>query len=181
MKKFNPEILQPGDILLFAPSSFFGYAISWLTAGRVSHVEIYKGGGISYASRDGIGVDEYPLRVSGLYQVLRSRPRLNMGAMAIEFKKHKGHAYDYGTIVKFICFGRVPKWVGMMGTTARVLSFGKVGWKSHAEVCSEIGAFLLRASGLSNIFGSVREDEVSPRDYQKQPDLYRIYPAQRLT
>lgn len=148
MNKIQASDLLPGDVLLYAPSSFFGYAISWLTAGWVSHIEIYKGGGIAYASRDGVGVNEYQLRIDGLARVLRSRKPLNMGAMAVGFKAKQGHRYDFGTIKKF-------------------LTFGLSGGRTNAEVCSELAAYLLRIGGLHGLFGACSPDEVSPRDFEK--------------
>lgn len=152
----EPADLLPGDALLYSPSSIFGRAIAWMTAGDISHIEIYKGGGISYASRDGVGVNEYPLRMDGLKEVRRSTRPLNMGAMAIAFSRLKGHKYDNSTILKFV-------------------TFGKLGGKTMAEVCSEAATILYRAAGLHRLFGDQQPDEITPRDFQKAEALRQIW------
>jgi len=43
------------------------------TASRYSHIEQYDGRGFSWASRDGIGVGRYEVRLDGLAMVLRVR------------------------------------------------------------------------------------------------------------
>ena len=148
--------LQPGDVLLYKPSSVFGYAIAWLTAGWVSHVELYAGDGYAYASRDGRGVSLYDARLDGLAEVRRSTVPLDRTAMHHEFAKRSGHRYDYATIGKF-------------------LTFGKGKGRTDAEVCSELATILLRAGGHTDLFGTTAPDEISPRDFQKQETLPRIF------
>jgi len=152
----SPSQLQRGDVLLYKPSSAFGIAIAWLTAGWVSHVEIYAGDNYSYASRDGKGVMLYDLRLDGLAEVRRSTVPLNHAAMHRAFMAHSGHRYDYATIKKFLTFGRTKG-------------------RTDAEVCSELATILLRAGGHTDLFGAAAPDEISPRDFQKQETLPRIF------
>lgn len=170
-RKFDLTNLPPGAVLLYRPDSFFGWCIAFLTAGMVSHVEMYKGGGISYASRDHRGVSEYSLRTHGLIDVRYAR--LNMGAVAKEFARHNGNAYDYGTIARFLTFGGMNKAIDRIGKVLSILSGGKFGWKNHADVCSELIAWLVMRGGLPNIFGDEKPDSISPRDFQKQSELPR--------
>jgi len=49
--------LQPGDLLLYPPTSLMGWLIAWKTWSRppISHVEVYLGNGQSAAARgDGV-------------------------------------------------------------------------------------------------------------------------------
>lgn len=144
----DPRILQPGHLLLYEASSLFGYGIALWSGSRISHIEMCKGGGISYASRDHLGVEEYPLRLDGLALVLRTPRPLDMARVAKGFEAKRGHRYDYSTIKKFATFG---------------LSEGK----PMAEVCSELQAYLVRVGGEESIFGAKQPDEVSPSDFVK--------------
>lgn len=156
----TPAQLQPGDVLLYEPSSFFGYAIAWLTGGWVSHVEVYRGNDCSYASRDGLGVSIYAYRADGLTEVRRSQKPIDLIALEREFLKRNGDRYDYNTIVKF-------------------LTFGKCGGRNQAEVCSELATLLLRAGGVPELFGDAAADEISPRDFQKEPLLEKVWSSGR--
>src|SRR5688572_28580220 len=131
---FNVAELMPGDVLLYAPSSPLGRAIAWMTAGGVSHVEVFKGDGVSYASRDGVGVNEYPLRTAQLCRVLRSRRPLNMVRMAQTFAQLKGHGYD---------------WKGI-----KAAATGGGDSEAGKEICSELATILLRVAGLAELFGA---------------------------
>ena len=68
---FTPDKLQAGDCLLYRPKGIFGQLIRIKTWHKISHVEVYAGNGMSYASRDGLGVNLYPVRLSELAWVLR--------------------------------------------------------------------------------------------------------------
>lgn len=143
---FDKSILKPGHLLLYRASSIFGYAIAAFSGSRISHIEMYRGDGISYASRDGIGVDEYPLRIKDLDLVLEAVEPLDMNRVAIGFAGKIGHRYDNATILKHA-------------------TFGLVGGKPMAEVCSEVQAYLVRVGGLERAFGDKQPDEVKPSDF----------------
>ncbi len=142
----DPKILKPGMLLLYEASSLFGYAIAAFSGSRISHIEMFKGNGISYASRDGIGVDEYQLRLNNLALVLESVEPLDMDRVAKGFAGKRGHRYDNATILKHA-------------------TFGLVGGKPMAEVCSEVQAYLVRVGGLERAFGDKQPDEVKPSDF----------------
>lgn len=150
--------LIPGDCLLYKPSGIFGKAIAWMTSSGVSHVEIYKGGGISYASRDGLGTNEYPLRMEQLVRVLRSRKLLNMGRMATAFEAMRGQPYD---------------WKGILNT-----ALGGQGDSSPTgNVCSAAAAIWYRVAGLHTLFGAEEPEHITPRDFEKSDLFWQVWSA----
>src|SRR2546430_7436827 len=93
--------LQPGDALLYRPSTFFGWIIALKTWTRISHIEIYAGGGLSVASRNGIGVGKYPLRLDNLARVRRPRGLFFLDRAMTWFQTVDGHKYDYWGLLVF--------------------------------------------------------------------------------
>jgi hypothetical protein len=150
--------LLPGDCLLYAPSSVFGWAIAWMTSGKVSHIEVYKGGGVSYAARDGLGTNEYPLRTKGLCRVLRSRTTLNMGRMGVAFEAMRGDPYD---------------WDGIINT-----ALGGSGDSSpKGNVCSAAATIWYRVAGLRRLFGAEEPEHITPRDFEKSESFWQVWSA----
>lgn len=143
---FDPTNLRPGMLLLYEASSVFGYAIALFSGSRISHVEMYKGDGKSWASRDGLGVGVYPFRSENLALVLESPVPLNLAHIAQGFAAKAGHTYDYATILKFITFGWTES-------------------RTDAEVCSELITYLLRTGGLTALFGIKEPEDVKPADF----------------
>ena len=79
--KFDPDILQPGDHLFYWNGhSLIDWAIAIKTYTRLGHVEIYNRNCETMASRNGIGVNYYPLRTEGLVSVRRPRVILDWEA-----------------------------------------------------------------------------------------------------
>jgi hypothetical protein len=107
---FDKSILRPGDCLLYRPTDVFDYAVALKTWTYVSHVECFIGQGFSVASRNGRGVDRYPLREDNVAAVLRPGPefRLDM-AMNVFY------------------FGN--------GTPGSKLQFQKYGWVTLGTFC----------------------------------------------
>ena len=131
--------LSPGDIMLYKPTSLFGQLIRIKTWHNVSHVEIYRGNGRSYASRDGLGVNDYPVRTQGLIYVLRPKIPLDLV---------KGDRY----------FGR------MMGTPygwVDLLDFIGCSFDTQGIVCSPFAAAWLRACGW-NVFPEDPVTKIAP-------------------
>lgn len=95
-------LLKPGDILLYRPVGFFGWVISIKTWHPISHVEIYDGDLKSLASRDGIGVGRYPVRLAQLAYVLRPRVALDLAAGRAWFETVKGQPYGWIDLVNFV-------------------------------------------------------------------------------
>lgn len=95
-------LLRPGDIMLYRPKGIFGQLIAVKTWHRISHVEIYNGGKQSVASRDGVGVGEYPVRLEELAYVLRPRLVLDLPAARKWFESVKGQPYGWLDLLDFV-------------------------------------------------------------------------------
>lgn len=94
--------LKPGDTLLYRPAGKFGLLIAVKTWHRISHVEVYDGNLKSLASRDGLGVDRYPLRLSELAYVLRPQVKLDLEAGRKYFDSLKGTPYGWLDLANFV-------------------------------------------------------------------------------
>lgn len=94
--------LKPGDILLYRPASVFGWLITVKTWHRISHVEVYDGVGQSWASRDGLGVARYPLRISQLAYVLRPQVPLDLAAARQWATTMAGTPYGWLDLANFV-------------------------------------------------------------------------------
>jgi uncharacterized protein YycO len=112
---FPLDCLMPGDTMLFRPQpvawthpttwagAFVGQAIAWKTWHNISHVEIYIGAGEVVASRDGIGVNRYPVRSDLVAYVLRPPAgAFDLAAALAWFEAHaKGQGYDWLGLSRF--------------------------------------------------------------------------------
>lgn len=157
-QKLSIYDIEPGDCLLYRPSSFFGWLIAIKTWNAISHVEIYAGDKHSYASRDGRGVNYYRFRRRGLKYVLRAdNTLLNMEAMKIEFLKHKGESYDWLNILFF-------------GTIGCIIG------RANRKICSTLATILYRAAGLQ-IFGTYTAEGISPAQFLMTEDLSQFWPS----
>jgi len=103
---FNPDILEPGDCLLYQGRSLFSWAIRLKTWSFVSHCEAYIGNGRALASRDGEGVSNYPLRLDGLVEVLRPNEPLDLDAGIQWYGTVRGASYDVLQLFTFLRAGR---------------------------------------------------------------------------
>ena len=102
------EELAPGDCLLYKPSSVWSYAIAIKTWNKVSHCEAYIGDGYSVASRDGLGVARYPLRLDGLVKVLTPNKAFSVGAAMAWFATVNGQGDDWIGLSRFLLWGAGP-------------------------------------------------------------------------
>lgn len=109
---FDRAILKPGDALLYygdAPdfepgthAGFVDWSIAVKTGYWIVHIEIYRGAGVSLASRNGIGVNQYPLRTNGLVLVRRPESRLNLETAEAWFQNTaRGQKYDFKGLLCF--------------------------------------------------------------------------------
>ncbi len=99
---FNVAIdARPGDCVLYKPSSVFGLLISVKSWHAISHVEIAIGNGESVASRDGKGVNRYPIRSDHVAAVLRPMVPINVAAGLAWFETVKGQGYDWLGLLRF--------------------------------------------------------------------------------
>ena len=95
-----PE-LKPGDVLLYRSRSLVGWAIRFRTWSDVEHVEVYLGEGRSVASRNGIGVGKYPLRIDGLVRVFRPVENPDVIAGLLWFADVDGLPYAWTDLLRF--------------------------------------------------------------------------------
>jgi len=99
---FNSAILQPGDTILYFSKDLVDWIIALKTWTKVAHIEIYRGDQSSYASRNGIGVNIYPLRLDGVAAVVRPKLPLDWQAANLWFETHaRGQSYDW---LGLLCF-----------------------------------------------------------------------------
>jgi hypothetical protein len=113
MIAFDKSMLEVGDSLLYygqaAPNNFknsksdlVSLAIAVKTGYWLSHIEIYAGEDMSFASRNWIGVDKYPLRMDGLVAVRRPRQGLDLIGSERWFKSTaRGQGYDFKGLLCF--------------------------------------------------------------------------------
>lgn len=94
----DPSTLKAGEILLYRDASFVDFIIT--RTGPAGHVEIYEGNGKSLASRNGLGVSRYDLRMDGLIAVLEC-PTLDMAKFTAWFETVNGEGYSWGGLLGF--------------------------------------------------------------------------------
>lgn len=153
---FNPSILQPGDVLLYRPSTLFGQIIKVKTWSRVSHVEIYIGKDQSVGSREKTGVRVYPLRIDDVGFVLRSKQILNQdAAMLWFFAKANGQKYDY---LGLLCF-------------TLAVSQGS----PRKQFCSEFATRFLRNGGVDVVANHWDADKVAPGTFLMSPNMEIVW------
>lgn len=93
--------IKAGDVLLYRPSGLFGRFIQFHTGHRISHVEVYLGDGTSSASRDGQGVNLYPVRLEGLAYILRPKYEFDSAKARAFTEAHKGTPYGWFDLLNF--------------------------------------------------------------------------------
>ncbi len=94
--------LLPGDLLLYnTPGSLVDCVIRLKTWSVAAHCECYIGESRSLASRNGIGVGNYPLRIEGLIAVLRPKQPFGRTRALEWFKTVDGQKYDF---LGLLCF-----------------------------------------------------------------------------
>jgi uncharacterized protein YycO len=150
--------MRPGDVLLYTGGSFFARVIQFKTWSRYSHVEIYDGNGGSVASRDGVGVGRYPLRVDGLRVILRPLPAFDPTPARAWFNTVNGQPYD---------------WFGLLAFTSAKRQ-GRNNWKMF---CSEFAARYLRAGGVDP-FNGYDADGIAPGEFMKSAALLVVWRAE---
>lgn len=158
MRKEFPE-LRAGDHLLYKPSDFFGFVTAVKTwSPDAVHIEVYVGGGRSLASRNGLGVSRYPLRLLGLSEVLRPIKPMNLDAGNEWFaSKADGQKYD---------------WIGLLCFTLAV----KQG-APNKMFCSEFATRFDRACGFDCVHPEYDADRVAPGTFLVLPDFEHVWSA----
>ena len=150
--------LLPGDILLYEGKGFWAKVIKLKTGSRFSHCELYRGGGVSWASRDGEGVGAYLLRTEDLTAVYRPVGPLDWAAADAWFATVDGQGYD---------------WVGLMATV-----FAKWQGRDNGKMfCSEFLVRVFRALAAPLFPTDVDADGVAPGDVPKSSRVLRVWRA----
>ena len=150
-----PE-LQPGDVLLDCSRSLIGWAIRFRTWSDVEHVEVYLGEGRSVASRNGIGVGKYPLRIDGLVRVFRPVENPDVIAGLLWFADVDGLPYAWTDLLRFY------------------------GWaldSAKGMICSQFADAFLRQCGVQLFNVQYPDGAVTPRDFEITPGLQEIWRA----
>lgn len=154
-ERFFLKILRPGDVLLYNGDGFFSWIIRKASNGNITHVEVYAGEGKSFASRDGLGVNTYPLRLDNLVVVLRPK-KFNLQKAEAYHKTRIGAKYDW--------FGLVRSFVGNK-------------WKKNDAKawCSEYVDEVMRAGGVNSFPRDNFSTSISPWDFWQSLAYSRFY------
>jgi len=143
---FDASILKPGDVLLYFTHDFIDDVIAEKTGKPVGHIEVYAGDGKSMASRNGIGVNVYPLRLDGLICVRRPDGELDFATGMDWFNTvANGQGYDFEGLLTFAC----------------ITTHGHEG----QMFCSEFALNFFRACGFQPFNSDQPSYETSPRDF----------------
>lgn len=122
-----PLDLQPGDCLLYKPKGLFGQIIRLKTWHSISHVEMYVGDSMSYASRDGQGVNLYPWRDTELAYILRPKVPLNLPAGWAYARSMIGTPYGWLDLLAFM--GITKNFPGIVCSAFVTEIYRHAGWR----------------------------------------------------
>jgi uncharacterized protein YycO len=152
----DSKILKPGDCLLYRASGFFGHLISLKTWSHFSHVEVYIGNNKSVASRDGIGVNEYTLRLENLGFILRPNRDFNIKKALKWFHDiAKGQRYDWKGILVFTLAAK-------QGSLDRMF-------------CSEFATRFYRNGDFNPFNINYNADRIAPSNFLISPNFDEIW------
>lgn len=145
-------------MLLYFVEDPVDFIIAEKTGKRVGHVERYFGNGQSVASRNGVGVNLYPLRLDGLVCVRRAVGTLDNDRAGDWFRNvAQGQRYDFKGLLTFTSFIK-------SGTPGDMF-------------CSEFSVNFDRAAGFEPLNPSQPAVETSPRDLWILPTYKTIWRA----
>lgn len=171
IKDFDASILQPGDVLLYSGTGLVSRLIQLKTWSRYSHCEVYDRQRTSVASRDGIGVGRYLLRLEGLRVVLRPRVT-SLGMLTID-----GHTIGLDMSTARAWFdlvnGQKYDWVGLLGFLGTRFQ-GKSA--DDKMFCSEFATRFLRKAGFDP-FNGYDADGIAPSEFAKNSEFDVVWSA----
>lgn len=148
--------IQPGDVLLYSGHNFNAWVISVKTWSKVTHCELALGGDLTAASRDGEGVNTYPIRREELAYILRPDTPLDMTGVKAFHAACIGQAYDWWGLLRFFTLGEQSQ---------------------DKQFCSEYVTRLLRHGRLEPFQDAYDADLVSPGMFLCCSRLVRIWSA----
>lgn len=147
--------LRPGDILLFDRQGIFNFIVKLKRGEKYSHVEIYIGDGKVFASRNGKGVNLYPVDYSGLKAIYRVTESFDLAAGIRWFFSKELNLK--GEIVDAIR-GQGYDWFGLLSFTWAKFQ----GRENRKMFCSEFVVRFFRMCGVW-LFSKITDaDAVSP-------------------
>lgn len=149
--------LRVGDVLLYSGTGLFSRLIRLKTWSKYSHVEVYVGDGESVASRDGIGVGLYQIRLDQLRAILRPSSDFRAVDALKWFASVEGQGYDWSGLFAFTA----AKWQGR---------------ENGKQFCSEFATRFLRAGGVDP-FNGYDADGIAPGEFRKSPALTLVWCA----
>lgn len=154
--KFDQSILQHGDCLLyFEWQSLVDWAIAIKTGYRIAHCEVYAGRGMSFASRNGIGVNRYRFRPDGLVCVRRPIRAFDFDAGEKWFDRMRGQKYDF---LGLLCFYLAVK----RGSKDRMF-------------CSEFALRLYRSMQFNPVNPNIDADRMPPCLFWEIQELETVW------
>jgi hypothetical protein len=156
--------LRPGDVLLYHPKGIYGWIIRFHTGHAIGHVETYVGNGQSVASRDRIGVGQFPLRESELAVVCRPKPgtRLNWLDANEWFESVKGTPYGWSDILQFIDFNIDGK--GIVCSPFTTLHCRSLGYDPfNGESALKVPPYLFLTSNCYDIYEVTPDGQLTAR------------------
>ncbi|HEX3058067.1 MAG TPA: hypothetical protein VHP62_01825 [Usitatibacter sp.] len=146
--------ILPGDVLLYAGTGANDWVISIKTWSKVTHCELALSTTESAASRPGLGVHTYPLRVDDLTHILRPNKTLDMVGVKTFHQQCLGQAYDWWGLMRFYTLGEQ--------------SLDK-------QFCSEYLTRLLRHGGFEPFQAEDDADLVAPGTFLYSSCLLRVW------
>lgn len=151
----TPDLLVPGDVLLYPAKGLYGKIIALKTWHAIGHCEIYIGHGYSVASRDGVGVGRYHARLNDVKHVLRpKRPFDLTKALAWFYTSANGQPYGWLDLLHFIGISR----------------------NGRGMVCSPFCADFLRAGGIP-VFNQEPAIKIAPFQFLLSEELTDVTQA----
>jgi hypothetical protein len=147
-------VVEPGDCLIYRPSTIFGWIIAVKTWNRFSHVEAYFGRTWSIGARQK-GVNYYPFDVEHLARVMRPKRRFDMPKAMLWFKGVVGQKYDY---LGLLCFTLAVR----QGDQNKMF-------------CSEWMTRWYRSGGFEPFQPEVDADHVAPAQFAQCPLFYVVW------
>lgn len=163
---FFKKLLLPGDILLFDRRGLFNYIIKLKRGEKFSHCENYIGGNDTVASRNGLGVARYALKLDGLAAIYRVKPNIPLDVTA-------GMKWFNSTDAtgRKLIDGQKYDWVGLLSFT-----FAQFQGRENAKMfCSEFTMRFMRHCGIELFNSDTDADAVSPGMIPYSPILYPVW------
>lgn len=156
-----PADLLVGDTLLYASGTLIDWDIEVKEADDVAHVEVYAGNGMSYASRNGIGVNLYPFRADGLRYIRRNRGTFECEEVDKWFPSVKGLAYGWGDIISEL----EPNAKGSYTTDLTMCK---------GVDCSHFAAAIQEVALTEHFDPQYPKNKISPRDFKLSLASYNV-------